>query len=368
MKANTWLLAGSTLLWAILGSLAVPAAAQSLQVTSANPNTAPQGSTNLIVKIAGSGFKRGQQESAFYVSGTTNPGGITVNSTSFVSSTEVDANITIASDATLSGFDIYVTSGGRTGKGWNLFSVTTNNGGGSCTNLSLQAIFAPGRMNGGTALLYGDSDGGTGANTYTNSNDPMFNGGSVYTDGVAGAYVEFQVCNGSNDFVMNLGQNHNSRFINFDFSDPLTPPDPQAVDVTGTIHQEGFLNANEVGNESLYVNGELQTCMGSSLFSIIKAETAHVMFDDPELGLTASGSGTPGCGGGVITDIADSDGPTAIIHVSHPDACTWIITPVADSQGNYVGGLVEQLKNHSYVSGGQYSMPFAIKLLKLNCP
>lgn len=124
MRRNTWLLAGTIFLWAILGSLAIPAAAQ-VSVTSANPNNAPQGSTNLIVKIGGSGFKR-NSKSAFYVSGTTDPGGITVNSTTFVSKSEVDANITVSSTATLSGFDIYVTSGGRTGKGTDLFSVTSN--------------------------------------------------------------------------------------------------------------------------------------------------------------------------------------------------------------------------------------------------
>ena len=365
MRANTWLLASSAILWATLGSLAVPAAAQ-VTVTSANPNNAPQGSTNLIVKIGGSGFKKGAK-AAFYVSGTTNPGGVTVNSVAFVNSKEVDANITVSSTAALSGFDIYVTSGGRTGKGTDLFTVTSNNGGGTCTNTSLQAILAPGVPNGGTALLYGDSDFGSGPNTYYNPTDTLFNGGSIYTDGQSGAYVEFQLCNGTNDFVMNLGTGKNSRYFNFDFSTPLAAPDPGTVDVTGTIQQDAFLNANEVANDSLYVNGELQTCMGSSLSSIIKGQTAHVMFDDPAIDVTPSGGGTPGCSGGVVTDIANQDGPTAIIHVSHPDACTWIITPVADSQGDYVGGLVEQLKNQSFASGGQYNMPFAIKVIKIGC-
>lgn len=124
MKANGWLRLGSLLLVGMIGTLAAPASAQ-ITVSSANPNSAPQGSTNLIVKIGGSGFKKGAQ-SAFYVTGTTNPGGITVNSTAFVSNSEVDANITVSSTATVSGFDISVTSGGRTGKGNDLFSVTSN--------------------------------------------------------------------------------------------------------------------------------------------------------------------------------------------------------------------------------------------------
>lgn len=105
----------------LLGATARPASAQ-ISVNSANPNNAPQGSTNLIVKIGGNGFKKGAS-SKFFVTGTTNPGGITVNSTAFISSTEVDANITVAADASVSGFDIQVTAGDRTGKGTDLFAV-----------------------------------------------------------------------------------------------------------------------------------------------------------------------------------------------------------------------------------------------------
>jgi FG-GAP repeat/FG-GAP-like repeat len=113
-----------SLMAAISVVLSLPAAAQ-VQVTSAVPNNTPQGTTNLIVKIGGSGFKRGAS-AAFYVTGTLTPGGITVNSTAFVSKSEVDANITVAANATVSGFDVYVSSGGRTGKGVDLFAVTSN--------------------------------------------------------------------------------------------------------------------------------------------------------------------------------------------------------------------------------------------------
>ena len=130
MKTNGWLRLASLLLLVVLGSLAVPVEAQ-VKVQSANPSSAAQGTTNLIVKIGGSGFKSGGQQVVFDVSGTTNPGGITVNSAAFVSNSEVDANITVSSTATISGFDIYVTSGGRTGKGTDLFSVLACTG--SCT-------------------------------------------------------------------------------------------------------------------------------------------------------------------------------------------------------------------------------------------
>jgi len=102
---------------------ALPAASQ-VQVTSTNPSAAPQGSTNLNVTINGSGFKSGAV-AKWYVTGTTNPGGVTVNSISAVHSTSLTANITISAGAVISGFDIVVTNtDGRTGKGTDKFAVT----------------------------------------------------------------------------------------------------------------------------------------------------------------------------------------------------------------------------------------------------
>jgi hypothetical protein len=102
----------------------LPAAAQ-IQVTSADPAAAPQGTTNLNVTIAGSGFKKGAQ-AQWFVTGTTNPGGVTVNSTTVNGSSKITANITVANDAVTSGFDILVrNTDGRTGKGTDAFTVTS---------------------------------------------------------------------------------------------------------------------------------------------------------------------------------------------------------------------------------------------------
>lgn len=107
----------------VLVLTAFPAAAQ-IQVTSTSPNAAPQGTVNLNVTISGNGFKRGAV-AAWYVSGTTNPGGVTVNSTTVNGSNKITANITVASDAVTSGFDVLVrNTDGRTGKGTDAFTVT----------------------------------------------------------------------------------------------------------------------------------------------------------------------------------------------------------------------------------------------------
>jgi len=107
-----------------LGMLAASPLAAQIQVDSASPSAAPQGTINLDVVITGNGFKRGAV-AQWFVTGTTNPGGVTVNSTAFKSSSQITANITVAPDAVISGFDIVVRNAdGRTGKGTDKFAVT----------------------------------------------------------------------------------------------------------------------------------------------------------------------------------------------------------------------------------------------------
>ncbi|HKU26745.1 MAG TPA: hypothetical protein VJQ54_14830 [Candidatus Sulfotelmatobacter sp.] len=94
-----------------------------ISVTSALPNSAAQGTINLNVTVGGKGFKAGAK-AQWFISGTTNPGGVTVNSTAFVNSNNLTANITVSSTATVGGFDIVVTNtDGRSGKGSELFAV-----------------------------------------------------------------------------------------------------------------------------------------------------------------------------------------------------------------------------------------------------
>ena len=104
---------------------AVPAAsAQTIQVTSADPPSGEQGTLNLNVLIKGKGFKNGAK-AKFYKTGTTDPAGVNVKSTQFVSSSQLVATIDIADAAALALFDIEVRNAdGRTGKGTELFSVT----------------------------------------------------------------------------------------------------------------------------------------------------------------------------------------------------------------------------------------------------
>src|SRR5579859_7187843 len=140
--------------------------AQTIQVTSTTPNTAALGTINLNVTVGGSGFKKGAQ-AAWLVSGTTNPGGVTVNSTSFNSSSQLTANITVSSTATTGSFDVVVTNtDGRSGKGTQLFSVS-NGPSSTCGGYNVTSIVAD--TDSSNLPFQFQSDGKGSYVTYTNS-------------------------------------------------------------------------------------------------------------------------------------------------------------------------------------------------------
>jgi uncharacterized delta-60 repeat protein len=120
-----------------------PVAAQNIAVTAANPPTGEQDTSGLVVKITGKNFQPGAR-SDFFKSGTTDPAGVTVRSTQFVSSTEVDAIIDIGPTAAVSLFDIKVTNtSGRSGKGGDLFSVTVKGGGAEACDAGTYTVDPP---------------------------------------------------------------------------------------------------------------------------------------------------------------------------------------------------------------------------------
>jgi hypothetical protein len=94
-------------------------------VTSALPDSAPQ-DTTLDVQINGSGFDSGSN-ATFELQGVVDSR-VHVNSTKFVKSTQLIANVTIALDAIVSQYDVAVTtSSGKKGIGTDAFTVTLKN-------------------------------------------------------------------------------------------------------------------------------------------------------------------------------------------------------------------------------------------------
>jgi hypothetical protein len=94
-------------------------------VTSALPDSAPQ-ATTLDVQINGSGFDSGSN-ATFELQGVVDSR-VHVNSTKYVRSTQLTANVTIAPDAIVSQYDVAVTTGsGKKGIGTDAFTVTLKN-------------------------------------------------------------------------------------------------------------------------------------------------------------------------------------------------------------------------------------------------
>jgi hypothetical protein len=95
-----------------------------LAVTAANPSFGDQGTT-IDVHVLGSGFTSGAQ-ATWLLHGAADPAHVRTNRTTFVSSTELVANITIASDAQLDFWDVQVALiGGKNGVGSECFEVTS---------------------------------------------------------------------------------------------------------------------------------------------------------------------------------------------------------------------------------------------------
>jgi probable HAF family extracellular repeat protein len=92
-------------------------------VSSTLPASGDQAQT-LDVHVFGSGFAPGAT-AQWALRGAVDPSKVRTNSTTYVSSTELIANITIASDATIAYWDVQVMAGGKTGVGTEMFEVTT---------------------------------------------------------------------------------------------------------------------------------------------------------------------------------------------------------------------------------------------------
>jgi len=97
--------------------------AQEVQVTSADPSSAEQGTVELDVEITGNGFNHSAVVE-FFPTGTSAPGGIKVKKVKVRGPKKLIATIDVESDAAVADFDIEIRlSSGRRGRGTTLFSV-----------------------------------------------------------------------------------------------------------------------------------------------------------------------------------------------------------------------------------------------------
>lgn len=182
-----------------------------IAVTSASPDSATQ-DTTLDVVINGSGFVSGAT-ATWALQGVTDPSQVRTNSTRYVNSRQLVANITISATATIAKWDVIVTASSKGGIGTELFvikakgSVDTNSranyvvatsvdvGGG---NVQPAGIIGDGRLKDGSSANGGDSEYqggfcGTAGRITTSSNrdDLIFDpdGDAVALCGAARSYL-----------------------------------------------------------------------------------------------------------------------------------------------------------------------------------
>jgi hypothetical protein len=171
--AGLLLLAG-LLLWGL------PASAQAIKVTSAVPDVTDQGTVGLVVTIGGENFGKSSRVN-FYVTGTTNPGGITVRNVNYKNPQTLVATIDVAPDAqTTLKFDIQVMSNGRTGKGTELFKVVKPTG---CTGCEIVYTQAVNYTKGPQDLMLMNRDGTNKMTLLSGANDVLHKGPAWSPDG-----------------------------------------------------------------------------------------------------------------------------------------------------------------------------------------
>ena len=286
--------------------------AQQVQVTAADPMSAAQGTINLNVRITGKGFKNGAK-AKWYVTGTTDPGGVTVNSTTFVSSGEVTANITVADTAVVSNFDIQVLNAdGRGGKGTELFAVTAKaqaSCGADVTNLSISIFKYTDATNTTTYNMQPDL-------TYADGSPVPFVSGKSKGQSIDG---RIQVDNCTYDLTLNL--NFSKRYFTWKF--------PNGSIVGTSQNSDGF-NIDHVGTVPV-------TDGGANFLSWCSSAADNYggcgVDDNGYFVRRAMGSAILNFAYGVrfnyspIDNVQQMAAGTAYVKIYHPSASTWIIMP-----------------------------------------
>jgi len=287
-----------------------------IQVNAADPSTASQGSVNLNVRITGKGFKNGSK-AKWLVTGTTDPGGVTVNSTTFVNSTELVANITIADTAVVANFDIQVlASDGRGGKGTELFAVTPKAQQVSCgtdvTNLSISIYKFTDATNTTTYNLQPDL-------TNSNGNPVAYVSGKSKGQNID---ARIQVSNCTYDLTLNL--NFSNRYFTWKFPNGS---------VVGDSQNSTFFNIDRVGNIPVTDSGPnfLNWCSTTTDNYGGCGVDADGYFVRRAFGSGIDLSGNQNYGLRFGYSPLDNAFPIAVgtawLKIYHPDATTWTIIP-----------------------------------------
>jgi hypothetical protein len=346
--ANLILLALGFLVLNLSGSISAVQA--QVQVTAADPASASQGTVNLDVKVTGKGFKKGAA-AKFFVTGTTDSGGVQVNSTTFANSGELTANIDVADTAVIANFDIAVTNpDGRGGKGTELFVVTAK-GFNKTTDIGVKARFvycAPPGSDSESQAIYAAC---VQQNRVRNDVD------RDYVNGLEGVAAVFNIVSGSNDLTINLLTLPTRRVV-IDLFDMIT--DPQTYPATPTWHStpqyaKWFFNVREAYLAKTFCGGSYPCDMTSTMTS-----SGNVSVDNATYYLQWKPDSVKPVNSPEITSQVN-------VHYDVINGVeVWAVTPLPNATSQrIVAGLVKELKGShpgkpSNDPAGQYLVPFTL--------
>jgi hypothetical protein len=332
-----------------------------VQVTAADPPSTEQGTVNLNVKVTGKGFKNGAR-AQWFVNGTTNPGGVVVNSTTFVSSTELTASITVADGAVIASYDIQVlNTDGRGGKGTELFAVTPkgqNTCGTDITNLSISIYKFTDATNTTTYNMWPDL-------TNTDGSPVPYVSGKIRSDTIDG---RIQMGNCSYDLTLNLIQS--KRYFTWKF-----PAGSVAATLVGSSANSTFFNIDRVGTVPVTDGGANFLAWCNASYDNYGGCGVDVdgYFVRRSMG-SAIGSYGNRFNYSPIDNVSPLAAGTAYVKLYHPDLSTWIIVPdevqppSGVSDPNATAGpwavLINGNTKPSTVAGYQ-KMPFRVVVTRL---
>jgi hypothetical protein len=315
--------------------MTLPCVAQ-ITVTGADPSSAAQGTIDLDVTISGSGFKKGAQ-AAFHVHGTTNNGGVTVNSTSFSSGSSLTANISIAANADISNYDVEVTnSDDRTGVGSEDFAVVQ----GPVTSYIYDSTTGPGGTQINNTLQSDDIDVAPSGSVFAGAATYFNNAGAVSSTLVQDWYL--------------LLNNQTYRTVRLTFI-PADSSSPDESALNGSYNAHIATRCFDSNGNILIIPtvvnapGASHNMCSMRLADLFKNGTQYLFVMGPDNGFTGSGwstvtcvsSGPFGCGEWTIV-------PTPADQLPNP------------SQAN-VGNLYMYAK-HGTILVGHYVLTFNVGL------
>jgi hypothetical protein len=317
-----------------------------VQVAAADPSVTAQGTVNLNVKITGKGFKKGAA-AKFLVTGTTDTGGVTVNSTSFVSASELTANIDVTDTAAIANFDIAVlNSDGRGGKGTELFAVTAK-GANKVADIGLNVSFVycapPGNDSASQAAYAACIQ----QNRIRNDVD------SDYANGSEGVGAVFNIVSGTDDLTINL--NTSTRRLILDLYDLIPASSNQMFPSWHTTPQyaKWFFNVQHAYLAKTYCSGshpcDMISTMTSSCDVTIDNATYYLQWKPDSV------------------KPVNSPEITSQVNVNYNvinGVDVWTVTPLPNvTSQRMVGGLARQLNGKGKTitePAGQYLVPFKL--------